>query len=75
MYCEQIIPILCVHHLVLSLKFPQNSFENLLKRFGDVYWRFSDTHGEMMSMKTYAKYITNVEGEHHSKISILSKDF
>ncbi len=37
-------------------------FENLVQRFGHVYWRFSDTHGEMMSMKTYAKYITNIEG-------------
>ena len=38
------------------------SFENLLKRFGDISWRFSDTHGEMMSLVTYAKYMVNPEG-------------
>lgn len=37
-------------------------FENLLKRFGNIAWRFSDTHGEMMSLETYAKYIVNPEG-------------
>lgn len=38
------------------------TFENLLKRFGDIRWRFSDTHGQMLSMDTYAKYIINLEG-------------
>ena len=38
------------------------TFLNLLSRFGQVYWRFSDTHGEMMSLATYAKYISNLEG-------------
>ena len=38
------------------------TFANLLSRFGHVYWRFSDTHGEMMSFATYAKYISNLEG-------------
>ena len=37
-------------------------FANLLSRFGNVAFRFSDTHGEMMSLTTYAKYITNPEG-------------
>ena len=40
-----------------------NRFTNLVKRFGSINWRFSDTHGEMMSLKTYAKYISNVEGK------------
>jgi hypothetical protein len=38
------------------------TFSNLLSRFSNVYVRFSDTHGEMMSFETYAKYITNPEG-------------
>jgi histone arginine demethylase JMJD6 len=33
-----------------------------LKRFGDISWRFSDTHGEMLSLATYAKYMVNPEG-------------
>lgn len=38
------------------------SFQNLLRRFGHVNWRFSDTHGEMMCLDTYAKYIFGIEG-------------
>ncbi len=38
------------------------TFSNLLNRFRNVCWRFSDTHGAMMSFGTYAKYITNLEG-------------
>jgi len=38
------------------------TFENLLCRFGNVNWRFSDTHGAMMCMDTYAKYINGIEG-------------
>ena len=36
---------------------------NLVSRFGNVSWRFSDQHGEMMSLNTYAKYITSPEGQ------------
>jgi len=39
------------------------TFNNLLQRFGHVYWRFSDTHGEMITLMTYAKYITSPEGK------------
>jgi hypothetical protein len=38
------------------------TFIQLIQRFGNVYWRFSDTHGEMMTLNTYAKYITSPEG-------------
>lgn len=38
------------------------TFANLVSRFGNVLWRFSDQHGEMMSLKTYAKYISTPEG-------------
>lgn len=37
-------------------------FKNLLRRFGDIYFRFSDTHGEMMTLHTYAKYIQSIDG-------------
>ena len=37
-------------------------FANLVSRFGDISFRFSDQHGEMMSMSTYTKYIINPEG-------------
>ena len=38
------------------------TFANLVSRFGNISWRFSDQHGEMMSLNTYAKYITTQEG-------------
>mmetsp|Transcript_1397 Transcript_1397/g.3314 ORF Transcript_1397/g.3314 Transcript_1397/m.3314 type:complete len:499 (-) Transcript_1397:316-1812(-) len=38
------------------------TFANLLERFGNITFRFSDTHGEMMSLETYSKYITSPEG-------------
>jgi hypothetical protein len=38
------------------------TFANLVSRFGNISWRFSDQHGEMMSLNTYAKYITTPEG-------------
>lgn len=38
------------------------TFSNLLSRYGNISFRFSDTHGEMMSLSTYAKYITSPEG-------------
>lgn len=37
-------------------------FEHLLKRYGDLNFRFSDTHGEMMTLNTYAKYIRSADG-------------
>jgi len=39
------------------------TFANLVARFGDISWRYSDQHGEMMSLNTYAKYITTPEGQ------------
>ena len=38
------------------------TFQNLLKDWGDHYWRFSDTHGQTMTLKTYDKYIHSIEG-------------
>lgn len=38
------------------------TFSNLLERFHNVNWRFSDIHGEMMGFETYAKYISQAEG-------------
>lgn len=39
------------------------TFANLVSRFGNISWRYSDQHGEMMSLNTYAKYITSPEGQ------------
>lgn len=56
--------------------FVVDSFENLLKRFGSIAWRFSDTHGEMMSLETYAKYIVNPEGlTDDSPLAIYDSEF
>lgn len=38
------------------------TFANLLERFGDIAWRFSDNHGEMLSLETYNKYMRGIEG-------------
>jgi histone arginine demethylase JMJD6 len=38
-------------------------FENLVDRFGHFQWRFSDTHGETMSLRTYQKYLNSAEGQ------------
>lgn len=37
-------------------------FESLVQRYGHLEWRFSDTHGETMSLETYQKYISGLEG-------------
>lgn len=52
------------------------TMENLLKRFGDVSWRLSDTHGEMLSLATYGKYIVNPEGQtDDSPLAIYDSEF
>ncbi|KAL7541363.1 hypothetical protein ACHAXR_010840 [Thalassiosira sp. AJA248-18] len=52
------------------------TFANLLSRFGNISFRFSDTHGEMMSLHTYAKYITNPEGlSDDSPLGIYDSEF
>jgi hypothetical protein len=37
-------------------------FDSLVDRFGPLEWRFSDTHGETMSLHTYQKYLSSLEG-------------
>lgn len=37
-------------------------FDNLVQRYGDLEWRFSDTHGETITLKTYQKYLRSIEG-------------
>lgn len=37
-------------------------WNNLVASFGDFYWRFSDTHGAGMTLETYQKYVTTLEG-------------
>ncbi|KAL3797494.1 hypothetical protein HJC23_009858 [Cyclotella cryptica] len=52
------------------------TFANLVSRFGDVMFRFSDQHGEMMSLGTYAKYIINPEGlSDDSPLGIYDSEF
>jgi hypothetical protein len=38
------------------------SWANLVKKFGDYDWRFSDTHGACMTLETYSKYVHSIEG-------------
>ena len=38
------------------------TWSQLVQRFGHYRWRFSDTHGEMMTLSTYDKYVNSVEG-------------
>ena len=33
------------------------SLKSFCDRFGGILWRFSDTHGEMLPLSTYASYI------------------
>ena len=56
----QFLELLCCCWKIYTIR---GRFANLVERFGHIHWRFSDTHGEMMSLKTYAKYILNVEGK------------
>ncbi|KAL7514737.1 hypothetical protein ACHAXN_012057 [Cyclotella atomus] len=52
------------------------TFANLKSRFGDVMFRFSDQHGEMLSLNTYSKYITNPEGlSDDSPLGIYDSEF
>jgi len=52
------------------------TFANLVSRFGNVSFRFSDQHGEMMSLSTYSKYITNPEGlSDDSPLGIYDSEF
>ena len=60
--CNDDITLICFYYTYLSFHV---SFANLLERYGDIRWRFSDTHGEMMALSTYAKYITSHEGKVH----------
>ena len=38
------------------------TFRKLVERFGHLQWRFSDTHGETTSLRTYAKYVKSLDG-------------
>ena len=61
-----------IHHLSIYPK----RFANLKSRFGNIMFRFSDQHGEMLSLDTYAKYITNPEGlSDDSPLGIYDSEF
>ncbi len=38
-------------------------FDQLVEEFGDFDWRFSDTHGATMTLGTYKKYVSSIEGQ------------
>jgi histone arginine demethylase JMJD6 len=38
-------------------------FERLVANFGDHEWRFSDTHGKTMMLRTFRKYVHSIEGQ------------
>jgi histone arginine demethylase JMJD6 len=60
----------------ISPSFTSPRFANIVNRFGDVMFRFSDQHGEMMSLNTYAKYIINPEGlSDDSPLGIYDSEF
>jgi histone arginine demethylase JMJD6 len=37
-------------------------WNELVTKYGDFYWRFSDTHGAGMTLETYQKYVSTLEG-------------
>ena len=39
------------------------TFDRLVEDFGDYEWRFSDTHGATMTLSTYKKYASSIEGQ------------
>jgi histone arginine demethylase JMJD6 len=39
------------------------TFEQLVQNFGDNEWRFSDTHGKTMMLRTFQKYVQSIEGQ------------
>ena len=39
------------------------TFDRLVEDFGHYDWRFSDTHGATMTLQTYKKYVSSVEGQ------------
>jgi len=52
------------------------TFANLLSRFGDVAFRLSDGHGEMLPLSTYARYVSGPEGlSDDSPLGIYDSEF
>ena len=48
----------------------------MVKRYGATKWIFSDLHGEMLELKTYEKYVKNIEGlTDDSPLAIYDSDF
>jgi hypothetical protein len=51
------------------------NYENILKCFGDVRWRFSDTHGAMMTLQCYDKYISSEGLSDDSPLAVYDSEF
>ena len=50
-------------------------YDNLVKRFRNVRWRFSDTHGAMMTLETYSKYINSEGMTDDSPLAVYDSEF
>jgi hypothetical protein len=52
------------------------TFESLVDRFADLNWRFSGTHGAVMSLGTHAKCVSSLEGYHDDlPLAIYNSEF
>ena len=51
------------------------TFQNLLSRYGNIMWRFSDQHGEMMDLDCYSKYIASDGALDDSPLAIYDSEF
>jgi Cupin-like domain len=51
------------------------NFEKIVERFGDVRWRFSDTHGAMMTLSVYDKYISTEGLSDDSPLAVYDSEF
>ena len=50
-------------------------FDRLVKRYEHVRWRFSDTHGAMMALGTYAKYVATEGMVDDSPLAVYDSEF
>ena len=54
---------------------PAWNYPRLVERFGDIRWRFSDTHGAMMTLETYAKYAATEGRTDDSPLAVYDSEF
>ena len=54
---------------------PVWDYERLVARFGDIRWRFSDIHGAVMTLETYAKYAATEGLVDDSPLAVYDSEF